>query len=317
MSDQQQYIEVRPFTGDEIYLPIWEEGSIPLEVQLGCGWHRCKFCDFANDPRHVFSLAEVSAKAQMLAPYFKDRPRVFLLGENALMLPMDHLRCIMDIVAAYFPRSFQVACYARFDDVMRKSDDELEELADSGLCEVHIGLESGCQDVLDFMDKGIQLDEALEACRRLRAVGIDYSFTMIAGLGGTRFWERHADESASFLNAAQPKRVWTTGLLLWPDTPLNRIAAEGGFSQLTFRQRLLEVKRMVEKLHLEDCAFVDSTVLGDFTVQGHLPDQKEEILHAMNKLLELDGPYDAVPPIPVKSKHGDAAGDVDEGRPRA
>ena len=302
MAEQEQYIEVRPFTAEEIYLPIWEEGDIPLEVQLGCAWHRCKFCDFANDLRHVFSLPEVAVKAQMLSPYMKDLPRLFLLGENALSLPMDHLRGIFEIIAAYFPRVFEVATYARFDDVLRKTEDELEELADAGLCEVHIGLESGCQDVLDFMGKGIDLDKALAACRRLREVGIDYTFTMIAGLGGKELSERHARESAEFLNASQPNRIWIMGLLLWPDPPLHRIAEEGGFEQLTFRERLRETRSMVAGLELEDCTFVDSTVLGDYTVQGHFPDQKGAVLAAMDKLLAEDGPYDVVPPVPEK-KH--------------
>ena len=300
MPDQQEYIEVRPFTGGQIFLPIWEEGSIPLEVQLGCGWHRCKYCDFANDPRHIFSLPEIAAKAQMLAPYMRNIPRVFLLGENPLMLPTDYLYEIFEIIGYYFPKAFQIASYARFDDVMRKTDEELEELADRGLAELHIGLESGCQDVLDFMDKGIRLDEALQACERLRSIGVDYSFTMIAGLGGTRLSERHACESAAFLNAAQPKRIWITGLLLWPDTPLFDIAEEGGFEQLTFRQRLRETRAMVADLDLSDCTFVDSTVLGDCTVTGHLPDRKDDIIDAMDRLLESEGPYDEVPPIPTK-----------------
>ena len=300
MADQTEYIEVRPFTGEEIYLPIWEEGSVPLEVQLGCSWHRCKFCDFANDPRHVFSLQEVAAKAQMLAPYMQDRPRAFLLGENALMLPTNHLLEVLDIIEYYLPNVYQVSSYARFDDVIRKSMGELEELAGKGLCELHIGLESGCQEALDFMDKGIDLNEALQACERLRLLGIDYSFTMIAGLGGVELSDRHARESAAFLNAAQPKRIWITGLLLWPDTPLFQIAEAGGFAQLTFRQRLRETRDMVSGLDLRDCTFVDSTVLGDCTVQGHLPDQKDAILAAMDKLLEAEGPYDEVPPIPVK-----------------
>ena len=305
MTDRQEYIEVRPFTGEQIFLPIWEEGSIPLEVQLGCTWHRCKFCDFANDPRHVFSIPEVEAKAQMLSPYMKDLPRLFLLGENPLMLPADYLYVIFDIISFYFPKVFQVASYARFDDIMRKSDEELEELADRGLAEVHIGLESGCQDVLDFMDKGIHLDEALEACKRLRKTGIDYSFTMIAGLGGTLLSDRHASESAAFLNEAQPNRIWITGLLLWPDTPLFGIAERGGFEQLTFRERLRETRSMVAALDLEDCMFVDSTVLGDFTVRGHLPDQKNDILKGMQYLLEKEGPYDEIPPIPQKNAQAD------------
>ena len=300
MTDQTEYIEVRPFTGEEIYLPIWEEGAVPLEVQLGCTWHRCKFCDFANDARHVFSLPEVAAKAQMLAPYMQDRPRAFLLGENALMLPTEHLLEVFGIIEYYLPNVYQISSYARFDDVIGKSMGELEELAGRGLCELHIGLESGCQEVLDFMDKGIDLNEALRACERLRLLGIDYSFTMIAGLGGVELSDRHARESAVFLNAAQPKRIWITGLLVWPNTPLFQIAEEGGFAQLTFRQRLRETRDMVSGLDLRDCTFVDSTVLGDCTVKGHLPDQKDAILAAMDKLLEAEGPYDEVPPIPVK-----------------
>ena len=125
MPGKQEYIEVRPFTGEEIYLPIWEEKSVPLEVQLGCSWHRCKFCDFANDPRHVFSLPEVAVKAQMLAPYIKGNPRAFLLGENALMLPTEHLLAIFDIIERFMPDVYQIASYARFDDVMRKDDAQL------------------------------------------------------------------------------------------------------------------------------------------------------------------------------------------------
>lgn len=300
MSDQQEYIEVRPFSGEEIYLPIWEKDSIPLEVQLGCTWHQCKFCDFANDKRHIFSLPEVAMKAQMLSPYMQGNRRVFLLGDNVLTLPMDHLRGIMGIVQTFFPDVREVASYARFDDIMRKTDDELRELASYGLCDVHIGLESGCQDVLDFMNKGIRLDEALVACERLHDVGLEISFTMIAGLGGTELWERHARESAQFLNASQPSRVWMTGLLLWPDTPLSRIAAEGGFHQLTFRQRLRETREMVAGMELYDCKFVESTVLGDFTVQGHLPENKGDMLLAMDRLLVAEGPYDVVPPVPKK-----------------
>ena len=71
--------------------------------------------------------------------------------------------------------------------------------------------------------------------------------------------------------------------------------------QLTFRERLREVREMVAALELDDCMFVDSTVLGDYTVHGHLPDQKADMLKAMDHLLVAEGPYDVVPPIPTKS----------------
>ena len=294
---EQQYIEVSLFSRDEIYLPIWEEHSAPLEVQVGCSWHGCRFCDFANDPYKVFSPPEVEAKAQMLAATMPGVRRVFLLGENPLSLPIYALRGIFEIIATFMPQVNQIAMYARFDDVMRKSDDELKELVAGGLVELHIGLESGCQAVLDLVNKGIDLSQAARACERLHDLGIDFSFTMIAGLGGRPLTRDHAHDSAAFLNLVQPKRIWVTGLLLWPNTPLFDMADRGEFEQLTFRERLAEMRSMVADLKLRDCTFVDSTVLGNYTVRGQLPDQKDDILAAMDQLLSQPG-GDDVPPIP-------------------
>lgn len=292
-------MEVSLFSNEEIYLPIWEEGSAPLEVQLGCSWHRCKFCDFANDDYRVFSLPEIEAKAEMLAQVLPDAKRVFLLGENPLSMPYEHLRRIFDIVSWFFPQVHQVSMYARYDDVLGKSDEELNALVKAGLDGLHIGMESGSQAVLDLMDKGIRLEQAVQACDRLHALGIDISFTMISGLGGKALSEEHARESARFLNRVQPRRVWVVGLLLWPQTPLYQMAQRGEFEQLTFRERLEELRLMVSGMAMDKCTFVDSTVLGSYTLQGELPAQKQGLLTAMDRLLALPG-GEGVPPIPSR-----------------
>ncbi|MBR0405452.1 MAG: radical SAM protein [Eggerthellaceae bacterium] len=294
------YIQVSLFSREEIYRPIWEEDAAPLEVQIGCGWHRCKFCDFANDPLRVFSLPEIDVKAQMLASVLPDASRVFLLGENPFMLPCDMLLDIFDIVADRFPKASQISMYSRFDDVLRKTDEELETLVDNGLTQLHIGLESGSQEVLDLFDKGIRIENALEACRRLHAHGIKFSFTMIAGLGGKQLSAAHAKESAAFLNEAQPQAIWVTGLLVWPDTPLAQMVAHDEFRQLTFRERLEEIRAMVADMEMRNCTFVDSTVLGTYTLQAELPSQKQPLLTAMDHLLSLPG-GDEIAPMPDKT----------------
>lgn len=297
--EEYQSVEIRLFSREEIYRPIWEEESAPLEVQVGCSWHRCKFCDFANDELKLCSPFEVEARAQLLSIMMPEAQRVFLLGENPLSLPFYMLQGIFEIIADRLPMASEIAMYGRFDDVLAKTDEELTWLADNGLAEVHIGLESGCQAVLDFMDKGIDLNEAVLACDKLHALDIDFSFTMIGGLGGKALSHEHAVDSATFLNRVQPKRVWITGLLLWPETPLYRIEKEGGFEQVTFRERLVELRTMVEGLQLNNCEFVDSTVLGEYTVKGTLPEQKQDMLAAIDKLLELPG-GDGVPPTPTR-----------------
>ena len=299
-SPSEGYLQVRLFSREEIYRPIWEEEAAPLEMQIGCGWHRCKFCDFANDPLHVFSLPEIDAKAQMLASVMPDATRVFLLGENPFMLPNETLLGVFDIVAHRFPYASEISMYARFDDVLRKTDAELEALADNGLAQLHIGLESGSQKILDFFDKGIRVEDALEACRRLHEHDIDFAFTMIAGLGGKQLTRTHSLESAEFLNRAQPRAVWVTGLLVWPNTPLAQMVADGEFQQLTFRERLEEMRAMVAGMQMDDCVFVDSTVLGTYTLQAELPRQKQALLDAMDHLLAQPG-GDEIAPMPNRN----------------
>lgn len=288
MGEEGAYREVSLYTGDEIYFPIWEEGSAALEVQLGCSWHKCKFCDFANDEYRVFSLPEIEAKAQMLATISQGKKRLFLLGENPFSQPTDRLEWIFNIADRWLPEIEEVAMYSRFDDVLRKTDAEIGALKERGLVELHIGLESGSQAVLDLMNKGITVVEALRACERLHRIGIDFSFTMMAGAGGRALSADHARESAMFLNAAQPKRIWVTGLLVWENTPLARMVEEGRFKPCSLEQRLMEMRDMCAGLELRDCTFVDSTVLAQYTIQGHFPEQKDAIVSTMEALLNTN-----------------------------
>ncbi len=136
--------EVSLYTGEEIYRPFWENDSALLEVQLGCGWRKCKFCDFARDTFHLFPLEEIEAKVRLLVPYAQGRKRIFFLGENPFMLSTEKLMAIFDYIEMYMPWIEEVSMYARFDDVLRKSLDELKALRMRGLVNLHMGLESGC-----------------------------------------------------------------------------------------------------------------------------------------------------------------------------
>ena len=48
---------------------------------------------------------------------------------------------------------------------------------------------------------------------------------------------------------------------------------------------LLEERILLENLTVKDCRYMDTTVLGLYTIQGDLPDGKEAMLAAMNQLL--------------------------------
>ena len=48
---------------------------------------------------------------------------------------------------------------------------------------------------------------------------------------------------------------------------------------------LLEERILLENLTVENCWYMDTTVLGKYTIQGQLPDGKEAMLGAVNQLL--------------------------------
>lgn len=278
--------DVPLYTGDEVYRPFWEDESAMLEVMLGCSWHSCLFCDFANDPFHLFSIEEIEEKAKKLVPYAQGRKRLFLLGENPLVLDTPKLLAVFDIVRRHLPWIEEISMYARFDDILRKGQQELKVLRRMGLVHLHIGMESGCDAVLKRMHKGTDAQQARQACCLLHESGITFSVSVIPGLGGRELTEAHAKDTALLLNQTQPERLWLIGLKIWPNTPLAGMCESGEFITLTPWERLVEMRSMMEDLELEDCAFAATTVLDQYTLMGRLPEHKKTFLNQMDELLQ-------------------------------
>ena len=115
--------------------------------------------------------------------------------------------------------------------------------------------------------------------------GIDYYLTVIPGLGGRSFSRMHAIETARMLNRVHPRNIWCLKLKLWEDTPLYKEARAGTFEEMTPEEILREERLLIENLTVTDCLFEDTTVLDQFTIQGMLPSQKEELLRAVDYLL--------------------------------
>lgn len=283
-----------------VYRPLQEEKSILLEVALGCSWHKCAFCDFARDHFELLPLETIRRNAEQLAALQPQGNRVFLLGQNAFVRPAQDLLQIFGYVHHYLPQVNQLSMYARADDVNRKSTEELRLLKQMGLCDLHIGVESGSDTVLMLANKGETAEELLRAFRKLDEAGIGYLVTSILGLGGRELWKAHAIETARLYNKIHPRNIWVLGLRLFPGTELYRQARAGLFEPLTPRQMLLEERLLVQELEVRDCFFMDTTALNQYTLAADLPDGKNGLLHAINQLLRdedlgvFSGPPDGV-----------------------
>ena len=196
-----------------VYRPLQEEHSILVEVGLGCGWHKCAFCDFTRDPFCWIPLEEVHHSVQTLARLQVPGNRVFLLGQNAMMRPARELLQIFAWIHHYMPQVQEIAMYARADDVLRKTPEELRALRDMGLCDLHIGVESGSDTVLLLANKGETVYDMLTAFQKLDAARIGYFVTSILGLGANTCGKPTPSRRPGSITASTPK---TSGC--WPSS---------------------------------------------------------------------------------------------------
>lgn len=275
------------YSSDTVYPPPLESKSALLEVTTGCSYRRCKFCDFPKDTFSIASMADIARKIELLRLVIGGNPRLHLLGCNPFCLHTRQLLAILDLIRQRLTCVREVSMYARADDVLRKSPEELRTLAQAGLTDLHIGLESGSNAVLTLHEKGETIEDMEAAMDALDASGIRYHLTAIPGLGGRELSREHAVKTAAVISRHRPMSLWCIALKVWPDTPLSRMVEEGEFVPMSFEEILREEREMVSRIDVKlPMLYVDSTVLNQYTILGMLPEQKDVMLQQMDMLLE-------------------------------
>lgn len=283
----REEIYAQMYSSDTVYPPPLEIKSALLEITTGCSYRRCKFCDFPKDTFSIFSMGEIAKKIELLRLVIDGNPRLHLLGCNPFCLHTRQLLSILAMIHDRLPCVREVSMYARADDILRKSDQELTALVQAGLTELHVGLESGSNAVLMLHEKGETIEDIEEAMNALDRTGIRYHLTMIPGLGGRDLSREHAVKTAAVISRHRPMSVWCIALKVWPDTPLSRMVEDGTFCPLSFEEILREEREMVSRIDLTwPTLYVDSTVLNQYSIIGMLPEQKQVILQQMDHLLE-------------------------------
>lgn len=274
------------YSTEEVYPPPLESKSALLEVTIGCSYRKCRFCDFPRDGFSIASMPEIARKIELLRLVINNNPRLHLLGCNPFCLHTRQLLSILEMIHNRLPCVREVSMYARADDVLKKSEEELAQLARAGITDLHIGLESGSNAVLALHEKGETAEDIEAALYALEKCGIHYHLTAIPGLGGRELSREHAIKTAALISRHKPFSIWCIMLKVWPGTPLSRMVDDGEFLPLTPLETLREEREMVSRIQLPvPCLYVDSTVLQRCSIVALLPEQKESMLRQMDQLI--------------------------------
>lgn len=270
--------------------PPSEAGSLLVRVSRNCPWNRCAFCPVYKGQR--FSLRrveEVVADLDAMSALHGQEPRtVFLQDANALLTPADDLVMILSAIRERFGRVRRITAYARSHTLARRTVAELERLREAGLDRLHVGLESGCDAVLELVQKGTTRAEQIEAGRRAKQAGFELSEYVMPGLGGRRLSDAHADDTASALAAIGPDFVRLRTTAVVPGTPLATLAASGEFVPLSEEALVTETRRFLAGLAGLVSRFESDHVLNLLPeLRGDLPADLDRLVGTCDRFLAL------------------------------
>ncbi len=182
---------------DPVYRPPSESGSLILQVTIGCSFNKCSFCEmYRSKTYQERSLDEIYAEIDYASKEYPSVRRVFLADGDALNLKTDMLLKITNYLYKKFPNLERVSCYAMPKNLLQKKIEELEALREEGLTMLYIGIESGSDLILKKVTKGATAKSIIEACKKAKDAGMTISCMVILGLGGKKYSNLHAIETA-------------------------------------------------------------------------------------------------------------------------
>ena len=293
------------FERPDIIRPPSEARSYYLPLTAGCSNNTCTFCQYYGSKLQIREVEEVIAEIDALAMYVKSNIRipgipdivywiasdwdgkgVFLQDADALVYPYEKLKTVLEHLNEKLPFVERVAIYATATDILRRTQEELEELKKLKLGIIYMGLESGDDEVLRDVKKGITSEEMVEAVKRVKAAGMLTSVMVILGLGGIEKSERHAYETIRILNDMDPDYVGALTLLYVEDAPIMKDMTEGRFHTISEFQSLKELLIMVENSDFTNCFFSSMHASNYLAVRGRLPQEKERMVAQLKNVIE-------------------------------
>jgi len=235
----------------------------------------------------IRSLEEIIEDLNEARRTYRQVKRIFLADGDALIIRTQDLIHILKSINEIFPECERVGIYGSPKSILNKSTDELRELNSLGLGIVYLGLESGSDEILEKINKGVTSKDMIQAGRKVVDSGIKLSVTLISGIGGKEYSKIHALESARVLNEMRPDYIGLLTLLLEEDVPLHREVQEGKFKLLTPKEVLEETRILVENLNLDNCVFRSNHASNYVVLRGTLMQDKELILKQIDEGIHI------------------------------
>jgi len=211
----------------------------------------------------------------------------FLQDANTLIMRTPDLVEVLKFLKKTLPTITRVTSYGRSKTAAKKKLEELVALHKAGLSRLHIGLESGYDPLLKYMDKGVTAAEHIVGGKKIVESGISLCEYVVLGLGGKKMWREHATETARVLSQIDPEFIRVRTLTTKPGMPLYDEVKSGKFARATDEEIVVEEKLLIENLDCHSYFVSDHITNLLQEVEGKLPEDKERMLDTIARFQSL------------------------------
>jgi radical SAM superfamily enzyme YgiQ (UPF0313 family) len=212
---------------------------------------------------------------------------LFFPAGNTIAMPTRDLAEICSYAGSIFPHLDRITVYGSSRYIYEKGLDDLKTLRQSGLKRIHVGLESGSDEVLRRIKKGTVSQEQIQAGLWVKEAGIELSEYVILGIGGKAHTREHALETARVLNAINPDFIRLRTFLPKADTLLLHQIKKGRFRVLSPHEVLRETRLIIENLN--GSASVHSDHYTNYiNIHGKMPHARRHMITVIDQALKED-----------------------------
>lgn len=239
-------------------------------------------------------VEEVKGDIDKAAKIYKGAKTVFIADSDSLV--MKDIEEIIRHIKLRFPDIDRITSYARAKTLMKLGVERLKRIREAGLTRVHVGLESGDKETLEFMQKGATPEEMIAGGKVAREANLELSFYILIGAGGKDRLEEHAVESARVCNEVNPNFIRLRTLVVQRGSLLGEKKNSGYYKPTSPMDKLKEVKMFIENLEVNQCELASDHFTNNIWVDnevvyrgvyGRLPQEKQDMLDILDHTLDI------------------------------
>ena len=174
----------------------------------------------------------------------------FLQDADSMIMRPHEIIEVLKYLRGTLKTLTRVTSYTRSKTLARRKLEELKAIREAGLDRLHVGLETGDDELLRIVHKGVTSAEQIDGGKKAMAAGFQLSEYWMPGLGGRERWRQHAENTARVLTAINPDYIRSRPLVPRRGTPMFEEYERGRLTLSSPHERLEELRLMIEGLNV-------------------------------------------------------------------